>query len=198
MHANLFRGRVVEDESPDAIALLVYTPCSERPYLSGDDGLHGDTATEEHIDALIEEKHRGSIAFFRIHADVGLWHAGGDLPVDTADIVAGDVCAKLFEVESAATNPGCAAAEQQAVNRLRVKQGIASRLELKRDQRIEFCVGSHICWALCNRYELKNLVENLVCFDTFGLRVVAQKNAMTKRIVHDCLYIIRTNELASS
>jgi hypothetical protein len=69
--------------------------------------------------------------------------AGGDAPVDAADVIAGDVAAQFFEVEASSTHMRCTPSKQEAVDWLVVTERETSGLELQCDQRIEFGVGSH-------------------------------------------------------
>jgi hypothetical protein len=45
---------------------------------------------------------------------------------------------------------------------------------------------------------LDNLVEHLVGFDSFGLRVVAKQDAVAEGVVGDGLHVIGADELASA
>ena len=60
---------------------------------------------EEHRLALVDEDQRRAVALLAGDADVRAAGAGGDLPVDGADVVAGEVGADLLELEAAAADP---------------------------------------------------------------------------------------------
>src|SRR5277367_6574294 len=91
---------VIKNQRSDAVALLEDAPSRQGSGFCGNDGFHGNAAAEEHVHALIDNEESGTIAFFGVHADEGLAHSGGDMPIDYANIVAEDVVAKFFEVEA--------------------------------------------------------------------------------------------------
>ena len=79
-------------------------PGGERGGLGGGDRLHVEDGAEEHRLALVDEDQRRAVALLAGDADVRGAGAGGDLPVDGADVVAGEVGADLLELEAAAAD----------------------------------------------------------------------------------------------
>ena len=86
------------------------------------DGLHRVDGAEEHRLALVDEEQRRAVALLARHPDVGAAGAGGDLPVDGADVVAGQVDAEFLEFEPAAAHPRRPAAGKGAADRLAGKE----------------------------------------------------------------------------
>ena len=76
---------------------------------------------------LVDEDQRRAVALLAGDADVRAAGAGGDLPVDGADVVARQVGAQLLELEPAAADPGGAAAGEDAADRLARQEVEAAR-----------------------------------------------------------------------
>ena len=66
--------------------------------------------------ADVDEEHDGEFAFFGKFFDVGLSGAGGDVPVDGADVVAGDIFADFVEFHAAAFEGGVVVAGEEVVD----------------------------------------------------------------------------------
>lgn len=54
----------------------------------------------------IDEEHDGEFAFLDVFADVGVVHAGGDVPVEEANIVTGLILAEVIELDALAFETG--------------------------------------------------------------------------------------------
>ncbi len=81
-------------------------PGGERGDLGGGGGLHGADRAEEHRLPLVDENERRAVALLLRDPHVRGAGAGGDLPVDRAHVVAGEVGAELDELEAPAPHPG--------------------------------------------------------------------------------------------
>ena len=115
---DFFSGLVIEDQGADAIPLLKDTPGSKRGSFCGDDGLHIETATKEHVYALVDNEERGTVTLFGINADKRLLHARCYVPIDHTNVVTENIVAEFFKIEASATHTGTAATGQQTMNRL--------------------------------------------------------------------------------
>ena len=109
---------VGEDEAADAVALAEDAPGGEGGGLGGGDRLHVEAGAEEHRLPLVDEEERRAVALLAGDAHVRRAGAGGDLPVDGAHVVAGEVGAELLELEAAAAQAAGAAAGEGAADRL--------------------------------------------------------------------------------
>src|ERR1700677_4673296 len=89
MHTDLFSRVVVEDKCADPISLMEDPPCGQSGDFCCNDRLHRDAAAEKHVDALVHQKHRRTVSFFRIDTHIRLLHAGGHAPANAATVVPG-------------------------------------------------------------------------------------------------------------
>src|SRR5262249_7409763 len=110
----------------------------------GDDGgqLGGDLAlahqggAEGQAAGDIDGEDDGTFALLDVAFDEGLAHAGGDVPVDGADVVAGLVGADLLEGDAGALEDGVVLAAQQVLDG-------ATGLELEATDLAEDLAGQH-------------------------------------------------------
>jgi hypothetical protein len=128
---------VGEHQAAHPIAGGEDAPGGQRGGLGGGDRLHVEPRAEEHRLPLVDQDQRRPVALLARHAHVRRAGAGGDLPVDGADVVAGQVGADLLELEAAAAQPRGAAAGQRASDRLPRQEVEAARLRLERGQPVE-------------------------------------------------------------
>ena len=66
--------------------------------------------------AAIDQQHHGQLAFLDVALDERMAHAGGDVPVDGADVVAGLVLADLLEGHAAALEDAVILAAEQVLD----------------------------------------------------------------------------------
>src|SRR5205085_10003878 len=66
--------------------------------------------------AAIDEQHDGQLALLDEALDEGVAHAGGDVPVDGADVVAGLVLAHLLEGDAGALEDAVVLAAEQVLD----------------------------------------------------------------------------------
>jgi hypothetical protein len=60
--------------------------------------------TEEHGKALVDDDEGRSITLFGHYANVGFSSAGGDLPVDRANVITWQIVSNLLEIETATSD----------------------------------------------------------------------------------------------
>ena len=134
LRADLGEAFVVEDERAHAILLRHHPPGRERGKLGGGHGLHVLHAAKEHPAPLVHQQQHRALALLGVDAAVGLPRAGGDLPVDLADVVARLVAPDLLEVEPAPAQPRRMPPRQQRADRLPRQQAETPRVVLEQDQ----------------------------------------------------------------
>ena len=188
---------VGEDEAADAVALAEDAPGGERGDLGGGDRLHVEDGAEEHRLALVDEDERRAVAFLAGDADVRRAGAGGDLPVDGADVVAGQVGAELLELEAAAAQAAGAAAGEGAADRLARQEVEAARPRLEPGEVAEVGVDARVRarHGSGGGDELQQVGEDRVGVAALALGLVGERDAVAEDVGGDGLDVAGGDEV---
>ncbi|MNE59436.1 hypothetical protein D3C80_1545290 [compost metagenome] len=109
---------IVEHQPAHPITGLQGDPCRQRGKLGSGDRLETAPGAEVHVHALIDQQQRWPVALFGEGAHERLAIAQRSAPVEVAQIIAGDVTAKLVETQAPAPQAGGMIARQDARQRL--------------------------------------------------------------------------------
>jgi hypothetical protein len=96
---NLYYVSIVEHHSTDPITRINYSPGRYCSRLCGGDGFHRSLTAKEHRQPLINHQQSRAIALFGVDPRKGFAGAGGDLPIDGADVVAGLIAAQFLKIQ---------------------------------------------------------------------------------------------------
>ena len=110
-----FHHAVGEEDEADFVLVGEGGQGQEGGELGGAGGLGTGGGAEALAAGDVDEEEDGELALLAKAFDVGLAHAGGDVPIDGADVVAGLVGAGLVELDAAALEDGVVVAAEAFV-----------------------------------------------------------------------------------
>ena len=168
-------------------------------------------SAEGHRRGRVEQEPRLDGALGDVDADVRLAGAGGHVPVDQADVVAGDVGAHLGQLGTIAERPGAVIAGEQPVDPgpndevHLAQQCRGQRAGAGTARRARRAEG----WAVLmrpppgqvevgHRDRLEHTVEDLVGVDAFGERLVAEHHPMAQHVLGELAHVLREHVAAAA
>src|SRR5207253_9303287 len=127
---------VGEGDEADAVVVADGAEGEDGGQLGGDLALLLEEGAELVAAAAVDEEHDGQLALLDEALDEGVAHAGGDVPVDGADVVAGLIGADLLEGHARALENAVILTAEQVLDGM-------TRPELQVSDLAEHLAGEH-------------------------------------------------------
>ena len=113
---NKFFDGAGEEDQADFIVVADGGKSEDRGDFGGQFAFGLGAGAEQSGAAEIDQEHDGELAFFDEFFDEGMVHAGGDIPIDGADFIAGLVLADFLKVHALAFEDAVVLAGERFVN----------------------------------------------------------------------------------